>query len=168
MKKNLVLIGMPGSGKSTLGRELAAMLHMMLLDTDAMVEQSAGRPIPRIFAEDGEEAFRDMETAQVKKAAAMEGVIIATGGGVILRPENMQALSASGIVMFRDRDLAEIMGCDLADRPLLSGDAGRIYELYHQRIHLYRQYADHTFEGTGTAKQIAGRMAAIYRQECNL
>lgn len=168
MKKNIVLIGMPGCGKSAVGRQLAAMLHMVLVDTDRMVEQAAGRTIPDIFAQDGEAAFRDMETAAAKRAAGMENVIIATGGGMILRPENMQALAQTGVVFFRDRALDDIVGSDLSGRPLLEGDARRIYDLYHQRIHLYRQYAQHIISDTQTAKQAAERIAAIYKQECDI
>ena len=89
MKKNIVLIGMPGCGKSAVGRCLSQLLEMPLVDTDELVEQEAGRTIPEIFAQEGEGAFRDRETAAARAAAAMEGVIVATGGGMVLRPENM-------------------------------------------------------------------------------
>ena len=98
MKKNVVLIGMPGCGKSAVGKELAAMLHMVLIDTDQMVEQADGRTIPEIFAQEGEQTFRDKETAAAKRAASMTGVIIATGGGMVLREENMRALAENGTV----------------------------------------------------------------------
>ena len=168
MKKNIVLIGMPGSGKTSVGRELAAMLHMVLVDTDQMVEQTAGRTIAQIFAQEGEGRFRDMETAAALRAAGMENVIIATGGGMILRPENMQARSRTGTVFFRDRALGDILGEDLKDRPLLSADARRIYDLYDRRIHLYRKYAQYTISDTDTAKRAAERIAAIYTRECEL
>jgi len=166
MKKNIVLIGMPGCGKSSVGRELAARLHMMLVDTDQMVEQADGRTIPEIFAQDGEGGFRDKETAAAKQAASMTGVVIATGGGMVLRQENMAALAGTGIVFFRDRALADILGEDLSGRPLLSADKQRIYDLYEQRIHLYRSYAHHTVSDTNTAAEAAQRIAAIYEREC--
>ena len=166
MKENIVLIGMPGCGKSAVGKELAALLHMVLVDTDQMVEQADGRTIPEIFAQEGEAAFRDKETAAAKRAASMEGVIIATGGGMVLREENMQVLQARGIVFFRDRALGDILGEDLSDRPLLSADKQRIYDLYEQRIGLYRKYARHTICDTNTAKEAAARIAAIYKEEC--
>ena len=165
MKKNIVLIGMPGCGKTAVGRELAAVLHMVLVDTDQMVEQADGRTIPDIFAQEGEIAFRDKETAAAKQAASMEGVIIATGGGMVLREENMQALQAGGIVFFRDRALSDILDEDLNDRPLLSGDKQRIYDLYDKRIGLYRKYAQHTVSDTNTAEEAAARIAAIYKKE---
>lgn len=166
MKKNIVLIGMPGCGKSAVGRELSAMLRMVFMDTDHMVEQSDGRTIPDIFAQDGEAAFRDRETAAARQAAALRGVIIATGGGMVLREENMAALAETGVIFFRDRDLADILGEDLTDRPLLSADKQRIYDLYDQRIHLYRKYAQHTISNTNTAQEAAQRIAAIYEEEC--
>ena len=166
MKRNIVLIGMPGCGKSAVGRELAALLHMVLVDTDQMVEQVDGRTIADIFAQEGEPAFRDKETEAAKRAAAMSGVIIATGGGMILREENMQALRTSGVVFFRDRPLGDILGEDLSDRPLLSADKQRIYDLYEQRIGLYRKYADYVISNTNTAKQAAKQIAAIYEEEC--
>ena len=166
MKKNIVLIGMPGCGKTAVGRELAALLHMVLVDTDQQVEQADGRTIPDIFAQDGERVFRDMESAAAKRAASMSGVIIATGGGMVLREENMQVLGENGIIFFRDRDILDILGEDLTDRPLLSGDQKRIYDLYEQRIHLYRKYAHYTISNTDTAKEAAARIAAIYEREC--
>lgn len=166
MKKNIVLIGMPGCGKTAVGKELSALLRMVLIDTDQMVEQADGRTIPDIFAQDGETAFRDKETAAAKRAASMTGVIIATGGGMVLREENMRVLEENGIIFFRDRDLADILGEDLSDRPLLSGDKQRIYDLYQQRIHLYRGYAQHTISNTGTAKEAAARIAVLYKEEC--
>ena len=103
-KTNVVLIGMPGSGKSCVGAALAERLGMPLVETDAMVVEKTGRSIPDIFAQDGEAAFRREETAAARRAAAMEGTVISTGGGIILRPENMEILSATGTVYFLDRD----------------------------------------------------------------
>ena len=166
MKKNIVLIGMPGCGKSAVGRELAARLHMVLVDTDQLVEQADGRAIPDIFAQEGERVFRDKESVAARQAAGMENVIIATGGGMVLRAENMRVLGETGIVFFRDRALRDILGEDLNDRPLLSGDKQRIYDLYEQRIGLYRKYARYTISNTDTAKEAAQQIAAIYRKEC--
>lgn len=166
MKKNIVLIGMPGCGKTAVGRELAVLLHMVLVDTDQMVEQADGRAIPDIFCQEGEAVFRDKESAAARQAASMEHVIIATGGGMVLREENMQALQENGIIFFRDRALCDILGEDLSDRPLLSGDKQRIYDLYEQRIGLYRKYAHHIISDTNTAGEAAERIATIYRKEC--
>jgi len=103
MNKNLVLIGMPGSGKTTVGQLLSQRLDLPLVDTDWMVEREAGRSIPDIFAQDGEASFRALETRAARQAAAREGIVIATGGGMVLREENMAAMSACGGVFFLDR-----------------------------------------------------------------
>lgn len=163
---NLVLIGMPGSGKSTVGKILSKMLCMPLVDTDALVEQTAGKTIPELFAQEGESAFRDRETAAARQAAALDDTVIATGGGIILRPENMEALAATGLIFFRDRDLEDIVGEDHMGRPLVGKDPDKLRILYTQRIDLYRKYAQYTISDTKTAEEAAARIAALYREVC--
>ena len=163
---NLVLIGMPGSGKSTVGKILSKMLCMPLVDTDALVEQTAGKTIPELFAQEGESAFRDRETAAARQAAALDNTVIATGGGIILRPENMEALAATGLIFFRDRDLEDMVGEDHMGRPLVGKDPDKLRILYTQRIDLYRKYAQYTISDTKTAEEAAARIAALYREVC--
>ena len=165
-RKNLVLIGMPGSGKTKISEVLSALLDMPAVDTDALVEEAASRPIPDIFAAEGEDAFRDMETAAAKQAAGMDGVIIATGGGIVLREENMEALRAAGIVFFRDRDPAAILGEDHSGRPLIGSHAERVWTLYRQRLPLYQKYADHVVSHTDTVEEAARQIAELYIKEC--
>lgn len=166
MKKNIVLIGMPGCGKTSVGRLLAAKLNMDFVDTDALVEQEQGMTIPQMFERLGEPAFRDMESRAARTAAERDGAVIATGGGMVLRPENMQVLSAAGIVFFRDRAVKDIAGQDMTGRPLVGEDMTRLYELYERRIGLYRKYADHIISDTQTPQQAAEQIAALYAQEC--
>ena len=163
---NLVLIGMPGSGKSTVGKILSRMLCMPLVDTDALVEKAAGKTIPELFAQEGESAFRDRETAAARQAAALDNTVIATGGGIVLRPENMEALAATGLIFFRDRDLEDIVGEDHMGRPLVGKDPDKLRILYTQRIDLYRKYAQYTISDTKTAEEAAARIAALYREAC--
>ena len=163
---NLVLIGMPGSGKSTVGMILSRMLCMPLADTDALVEQAAGKTIPALFAQEGEAAFRDRETAAARQAAALDNTVIATGGGIVLRPENMEALAATGMIFFRDRDLEDILGEDHMGRPLVGRDPEKLRILYTQRIELYRKYAQYIISNTKTAEEAAARIAALYREAC--
>ena len=163
---NLVLIGMPGSGKSTVGKILSKMLCMPLVDTDALVEQTAGKTIPELFAQEGEAAFRDRETAAARQAAVLDNTVIATGGGIILRPENMEALAATGLIFFRDRNLEDIVGEDHMGRPLVGKDPDKLRILYTQRIDLYRKYAQYTISDTKTAEEAAARIAALYREAC--
>lgn len=165
MKKNIVLIGMPGCGKSAVGKCLSQLLEMPLVDTDELVEREAGRTIPELFAQEGEGAFRDRETAAARAAAALEGAIIATGGGMILRPENMEALGRTGIIFFRDRALEDIIGEDHSGRPLVGSQPDKLRKLYTDRIELYRKYAQYTISDTDTAEAAAEQIADLYRKE---
>lgn len=164
--KNLVLIGMPGCGKTKVGIALSQLLNMPLVDTDQLIVEADGRSIPDIFAQEGEAAFRDMETAAAKRAAAMDCTIIATGGGIVLREENMKALAATGVIFFRNRDIAAIAGEDHGGRPLIGDDKERIYRLYDQRITYYQKYAQYTISNTNTVDEAARLIAAIYLEEC--
>ncbi len=163
--KNLVLIGMPGSGKTKMGRILAEKFSLPLVDTDQLVVERAGKTIPEIFGESGEQAFRDLETTAVQEAAALNGAVIATGGGVILREENMAALRQTGVVFFRDRAPAAIVGEDLTGRPLIGSDSERVYRLYRERLPLYQKYAHHIIPHTDTYEEAAAMIAGIYEQE---
>ena len=153
--KNVVLIGMPGSGKSSVGELVAVRLNVPFVDTDAMVEETEDRAIPEIFEADGEAFFRDRESAAVRRAAQLNGAVIATGGGVILRGENMDALSQTGAVFFLDRPPEVLAGLDHGGRPLLADDAQKVFALYEARIGLYRKYADHIVPNLGAAEEAA-------------
>ncbi|MCL2339612.1 MAG: shikimate kinase, partial [Actinomycetia bacterium] len=117
-RTNLVLIGLPGSGKSVLGRQLAKVLKWEFIDIDERIVQAAGQSIPGIFAKLGEAGFRELETRQTELAAQTSAAVIATGGGVVTRPENMAALAATGLVVFIDRRPEDIVqDVRIADRP---------------------------------------------------
>ena len=99
-RRNLVLTGFMGTGKSVLGRRVAALANRPFYDMDAEIAQRAGKPIPRIFAEDGEEAFRDLESALAAEwGGRLEESVIACGGGVVLRAANLEALGANGVLV---------------------------------------------------------------------
>lgn len=151
--KNIVLIGMPGCGKSSIGEVLAKKLCVPFYDADILLEKREKRSIKDFFAE-SENAFRDAETRTIKYLSQLENVIIATGGGVVKREENMTLLSVSGTIIFIDRRPEDII-CNITgdSRPLLAQDKKRIFELYEERIDLYKKYADiivqnKTFEET--------------------
>lgn len=163
--KHVVLIGMPGSGKSSVGKLVAARLHTPFVDTDAMVEEIEERSIPEIFEADGEAFFRGRESAAVHRAAALDGAVIATGGGVILRQENMDALGQTGVVFFLDRPPEVLAGLDHGARPLLTGDVQRVFALYEARIGLYRRYADHIVPNLGSAQDAAERIIKQMEEE---
>lgn len=165
--KNLVLIGMPGCGKTKVSLALSRLLHMPAVDTDQMIVAAAGCSIPEIFARDGERAFRDLETAAVRRAGQLENTVIATGGGVILREENMTALRENGVIFFRDRAITDIAGEEHSGRPLIGSDVENLYKLYAERISLYKKYAQYTISDTKTVEEAANRIAAIFLEECN-
>lgn len=153
--KNIVLIGMPGSGKTAVGALVAEKLGRRLQDTDAMVEAAEGMTIPELFSLRGEEYFRGSESAAVRKAASEHGAVIATGGGAVLRPENVAALRETGILCFLDRPPEAIAGEEHGGRPLIGGDREKVFELYRQRIGLYRAAAEYTVPNRGTAREAA-------------
>lgn len=137
-QKNVVLIGMPGCGKSTAAALLCERLKRETLDTDAMIVERAGKPIPEIFADEGEEHFRRLESICVNDACKMAGKVIATGGGAILRPENRDALRGNSFVIFLKRAISDL---DRKGRPLSTGKSA-LEEMYEKRLPLYRATAD--------------------------
>ncbi|MBQ6824834.1 MAG: hypothetical protein IJP27_09280, partial [Clostridia bacterium] len=140
MKQNIVLIGMPGSGKSTVGSRLAAALGRPFYDTDALLTARAGAAPSEIILQKGEKYFRDLESAVIlEEAAPLTGAIIATGGGAVLREENVRNLKRNGRVFFLDRPLEEIR--PTADRPL-SSDRAALQKRYEERYGIYCGSAD--------------------------
>lgn len=152
---NVFLTGMPGCGKSTIARALAEAAGLTALDLDEEIEKTAGRTISRIFEEDGEAVFRDMETDAVQAAAAGDGRVVATGGGSVLRPQNVAAMKTSGVVVFIDRPLENILSdIETGHRPLLKDGKQRLADLYTARIGVYRASADHIVDGAGSVEDV--------------
>ena len=143
---------MPGSGKSTLGALLSQTTGRPLADTDAEIVKRAGMPITEIFKTKGETAFRDMESEVIKELSASGGKLIATGGGAVLRRENVDALKQNGTLVFLDRPLADLLPTD--DRPL-ADDANKIKALFETRYPIYTAAADLTVPVTGTPEETA-------------
>ena len=162
--KNIVLIGLSGCGKSSLGKRLSRRMRMPLLDTDDMIVEKAGRAISDIFAAEGEAFFRDLESACAREAAAREGVVISTGGGMVLREENMAALMENGLVFFIDRHPSRILrSTSLDDRPLVQDDAEKLFRLYASRLALYRRHAHVIVQNNGGPRSMKRRILQILR-----
>ncbi|MBI3975375.1 MAG: AAA family ATPase, partial [Armatimonadetes bacterium] len=163
MMRNVVLIGMPGSGKSTVGRRVAEWLGWPLLDTDAMIAQRTGRSVEDLFARDGEEAFRRIERAVVRVAAATRPAVVATGGGVVLHPGNMAALRRHGLIVSlaaAPEALAARVGSDGGGRPLLAPDpAARMATLQTERASRYAE-ADLLLDAARPAEELADEVVA--------
>ena len=146
--KNLILIGMPGCGKSTIGAALAQRLGREFVDADGEVVKSAGKPIPEIFAQDGEEAFRQWETATLNSLGKQSGLVIATGGGCVTQNRNFAALHQNGYIIWLERDLT-LLPTD--GRPL--SQSNRLEEMYKLRKPMYEAFADIWVENAGNPEQ---------------
>lgn len=147
---NLVLVGMPGCGKSTVGRSLSAMLCRKVLDTDAIIEKKTGHSIPWIFDKEGESSFRDTERAVIESVGKEKGYIISTGGGSVLDEKNVDALRQNGIVVFLERDLKKLA---IKGRPL--SRSGKLDEMYAARLPFYKKASDITVKNNYQADDTA-------------
>lgn len=143
-KLNIILIGMPASGKSTIARAVCQITGQNLIDTDELIVEKYGN-ISEIFKNKGEEYFRNAETQIIKEVAKQTGVVISTGGGAVLKKENVNSLKQNGLFYFLDRPLNELLPTD--DRPL-ANDVNKIKKLYNERIDLYKSLADITVKVT--------------------
>lgn len=159
-RESIVLIGMPSSGKSTVGKALSEKLGRELVDTDALIVEAARMPITEIFATRGEGAFRDMESDAVKVAANSTERIIATGGGAILRHENVKALRRSGRLYFLDRPIEMLI--PTSDRPL-SHNVSQIKERYNERYPIYTSVADVRIDASPSVEEVA---SSIIKEFC--
>ena len=139
LTRNIVLIGMPGCGKTTVGEALGKLLGRECADTDARITEAAGKPIPAIFEKNGEDYFRDLETAALRELCKRSGLIIATGGGIVKRPENLRLMRQNAVIVFIDRDINTLQ---TSGRPLSQRDG--VEALAGARLPLYRQWSDHT------------------------
>ena len=150
LRNNLYLIGLPGAGKSTLGRQLARRLGLTFVDADAELERRLGVTIPTIFEIEGEAVFRDREEAMLTEIVERSGIVLGTGGGVVIRPLNRERLKANGTIVYLHADPVTLRERTRRsrDRPLLNAadPLGRLRELYAQRDGLYREIANHVVE----------------------
>lgn len=149
-RTNIVLVGMPGCGKTTVGRELAKLTGKPFVDLDEEIVRRAGKSIPDIFREEGETAFRDLEAQVLADVCARSGQVIATGGGAVLRPENQTAMRRTGRVYWLRRDLNVL---PKEGRPL--SQKGSLEEMYQMRKPLYEAAADFRVDNNQTAAEAA-------------
>ncbi len=148
-KQNVVLAGMPSSGKSTVGRLLAGALNRTFIDTDDEIIKKINMPIAEFFVIHGEDAFRDIESEVIADISKQTGVVIASGGGAVLRQENVRAFKRNGKVVFLSRGLESLAVTD--DRPL-SSSRDALAEMYEARLPIYTAAADFTVENDTTAQ----------------
>jgi shikimate kinase len=150
------LVGMPGAGKSVVGKELAGRLGVPFVDLDTEIEREAGRTVGDIFAEEGEEAFRAREAAALTKASMEDPAVIACGGGVVLEPANRITLRNTGTAVFLDVPLEQLRERvrPAAERPLIR-EEGDLERLREAREPLYREFAAHVVDGSGPPAEVA-------------
>lgn len=146
-RSNIALVGFMGAGKSTVGRALSVRLRKTYIETDALVEHNAGISIADIFARFGEARFRDLEAVAVREAARAHGAVIACGGGVVLRAENVTALKETSVLVYLDASVETVLrrlGPQSAVRPLLQGTdrEQQVTELMARRRPVYEAAAD--------------------------
>jgi len=165
---NLFLVGLPGAGKSTLGRQLARRLHKRFVDADVELEQRLGVSIPTIFEIEGEAGFRDREEVTIAELTLLEGIVLSTGGGAVLRAANRVRLKENGTVIYLHAEPSTLWARirHSRNRPLLqtADPMGRLSELYAQRDALYRETADHVVESDRSEVMRLARMFDVMSQ----
>lgn len=163
-KRNVLLIGMPGSGKTGLGKKVAHLTGRTFYDTDALIEERTGRKIPEIFSELGEEAFRTLEEEVLSEACRKNGAVIATGGGAVMRESNRRNIRENSFVVYVDRDLSLLT---TKGRPLSAGK-GAVSKLYSQRRGFYLKCADAIVKNNGSFSAAVARiMEAANETACD-
>ncbi len=170
---NLVLVGMMGAGKSTVGRLLARRLKRAFHDADQEIERRCGVRIPVIFEIEGEAGFRARETQVLAELCALEGIVLATGGGAVVAPRNRGLIAACGSVIYLHARPAELWHRVRQDRnrPLLftADPRARLEQLYAERDPLYRELADVVLDtGRQSAQALARALLARLEQACKL
>ena len=158
--QNLVLIGMPGSGKSTIGAILAKKLGRTFVDADAEIVKAAGRSIPEIFAQSGEEDFRAIESSVLSQLGKQSGLVIATGGGCVTRAENYKYLHQNGTIIWLQRELALL---PTEGRPL--SQSGNLLSMYQQRKPLYEAFSDIAVCNNKTAEDTVQTILSCINKE---
>jgi shikimate kinase len=165
MAKSIVLIGMMGCGKTTVGKLLAQHFGCTLVDTDAMIEERENRAISDIFAADGEAYFRALELELCRELGGRQDLVIACGGGLPMQDEAISALKENGVVFWLDRDPGETYyGLDISGRPLAQGGREDFLARYAVRSPIYHRWADFIIVKPETPQCAENRISTIYTE----
>ena len=157
--ENIVLVGMPGCGKTTIGKLLAEKTGKVFVDTDALIVEKAGCSIPDIFATQGESGFRALETEVLSQVGKASGLVLATGGGCVTRAENYPHLHQNGRIFCIQRSLEKLA---THGRPL--SQATKLEEMYRIRKPMYEQFADYMIDNNGTPECAANKILSIWEE----
>ena len=164
MSKNIVLIGMPGCGKSVIGYELSKKLSMEFIDIDANIEKNENMTISSMF-EIGEEYFRKIESKYIEKLSDINSTVISTGGGVVKNECNMLLLKSNSVIIYINRKTEDIIkDIDTSNRPLLKNKKDRLYELYNERHTLYQKYCDTEVLNNNDIESIVEKICSIIKE----
>ncbi len=166
--ENIYLVGLMGAGKTTIGRQLARTLKLPFYDSDKAIEERTGVDIPTIFEFEGEEGFRDREQKMIQQLTQMKGIVLATGGGAILREDNRKVLKENGFIVYLQCSVERILERTRRDtqRPLLQTEnpKERIEQLFLQREPLYLSCADFKINtGIMPSKDVVEHILEEYR-----
>ena len=165
-KRNVILVGPMGAGKSTIGRQLAGILNYDFYDSDHEIEARTGADIPWIFDVEGEEGFRKREAAMIDELTQLDGIVLATGGGAVTRDENRSNLTSRGVVVYLKTSVEQQLERTARDRnrPLLQTEEPRkvLTELMQVRDPLYEEVADIVVNtGEGGVREVAQKIASL-------
>ena len=163
--KNVILIGMPGTGKSVVGRALAERLGYTFIDADDVIVETAGKTLPEILRTDGLDTFLEIE-ARVGETMEYENTVIATGGSMVLYEKAMEHLKENGVVVWLETPLSQIndrMPDDLTDRGIAAPQGMTIRQIYEQREPLYAKYADLIVASKDGEHDTAHQVEAVMR-----
>lgn len=161
MKNKVVLIGMPGCGKSTIGKIVSKELNLKFFDMDKYIENMTHKTIPQLF-EVGEDYFRDFETIACKELSKMSNTLISSGGGVVKRKGNIEILKKESYIIFIDRPLEHLLNdVDISQRPLLKDGRKKIINLYEERYELYKSSADEIIKNASDLRDIIDSIKKI-------
>ena len=166
---NLYLVGFMGTGKSTVGRQLAKQMDFQFIDSDHEIERGQGKPVSAIFAEEGEARFRELEREFIERGHPEHGCVVACGGGLVVPPGMLGLLRGRGVVICLHAPIEAILEriMHTTHRPLLQVEdpAKRLRELYAQREELYRKTGTMVLTDNRPLREIAAHVLRVYRQE---
>jgi shikimate kinase len=164
MFKSIILIGMPGCGKSKIGEIIANKLNMPFIDIDTYISDSTNLTIIELF-KNGEDAFRDIEAKAIMQLSEKTPAVIATGGGVVKRYDNILNLKKTGLIIYINRPIENIAAdIDVLARPLLAKEPSQLYKLFKERSHLYKKYCDYEVMNISSINDVVKAIIKIHTQ----